>query len=487
MKLIIKRIKIFNSNKEYIFSNILDLAYKDTNILIELLIKRRPAEFEIEYSFDNTSIDSSNNIERIGENNEIKNFISLLKDRLGINISFEQFKKHIQVLTEDERNSVDTLLNFSPYEQLSLNNQNIYEQEFERVKALLTNDNDKNKLSRYIEISYRINNIEKEIEGLKKNKDNRELNEKLLKDKEKHLEQLKQKVSSTTELLTSKEQLESRYKNSIGSLINNKNIEQLKLDKYTQTINQLENVKREQINNVYRGEDNKEFKLRYKWLLLFIVIEVVVGGYLTILTSSLTTLLASLTILISMILIYITLQIIGYKKENFRKKNKYEDNIKVNVIASNNNLNELETFKASAISNAIKLEIDKVNNLITQQLGGRDIDKINKDIKSLEREIEILKSLNDNNINNQDEMYKKRREVDILKIEKENIDNSTTLKNISINNLVGMYKDNIDKEMKSEKVELELPVFVVQFNHQFDEIVEKYKNIRQVILINEVT
>lgn len=498
MKLIINRIKIINSSKEYTFLNNLKLQYKDTNDLLELLIKKNPVEFEIEYTLKEESEESEVKVARIGGNTQITNYLSFLKDILKISINFKEFKSHVQVITEKEVNSIDKLLNLGTFEKIELSTTDGgYEEELEKVKSNL-NENDKNKVNRYIEISVRIKGLETEVESFQKNKENKELNEKMLKDKEKEIGILKQKIQSTQELLKSKEDLELRYKNSLGDLINSKDVEKLKLDKYNQTINQLENIKKQQIMNVYRDEDKSNINIKYKWLIVFIVLEILIGGYLTIITSSLTTLLASITILISMVLVFITLQVINYKntnslkRSNLNNKDKKINNTENNGVANLNNIqdknSEFELFKSSALSNAIKLELDKVNELIKIQLGGKEIENINKDIKALETEVNILKDKKENSVLDQDTLYKKRRELDILKIEKENIENSTALKQVVNDRLIELATINAKSQSDSKVPDkISLPIFVITFNQQVDEMLEKYKNIRQVILINEVT
>jgi hypothetical protein len=100
-----------------------------------------------------------------------------------------------------------------------------------------------------------------------------------------------------------------------------------------------------------------------------------------------------------------------------------------------------QLFINSAWAEALNSELALIEKSMETSLKGKDYGTLESDLQSIEQELQILeaelKEL-DNNFITTDEYYKKRREVDILKIEKENVEfslkiDSATLSNLSSN------------------------------------------------------
>ena len=291
---------------------------------------------------------------------------------------------------------------------------------------------EQSKLERLQEVQARIKIFEKEIEDFQNSKKNKEEIAQKLAEKEKEKLNLDETLDSVASLLEKKSQIETELMK-YGDLGKDPTLQEKvntlknkKLDKNIEKVKNVTAIKKEILGI------NSHTEHHFKFIGIPLVILIALQTLITI-TLYLVSLQTKVILigLFALVILAIFLAFINILKT---KANVYiydEDKIKNTKVSYQEiditNPNEESFFLNAAMVNAIKQELAGLDSLITSHLGGKNLDEVKAEKSKVDNEYEQLKQESDkmdSETLTTEEYYKKRREIDILKIEQENIEYS---------------------------------------------------------------
>jgi len=172
--------------------------------------------------------------------------------------------------------------------------------------------------------------------------------------------------------------------------------------------------------------------------------------------------------------------------EKALKKVSYEE-----LIKTNNNFEQDKLLINSAWLTALKNEYTLIDNIIKTRLNNKSSEDLVKDKTEIEKELakakNELETINKKSMSSE-EYYKKRRELDILKIEKENLEYTVKGGNEELEKKIDEINAKLgEAEEKKEVISAEvhsMPLILINLSHASPEIIVETENIsanRQVI------
>lgn len=392
-----------------------------------------------------------------GESNDYYNALSTVT---GINANFDSWRNLIVDFTRLGISSLEQFKNYvgSIKDKFISKPKESNEAIQEKLKALKANTykdltpDEVTKLGRSSEVKLKIKKLEEDVnfyqnekkikEDLKKKKDKLENEKKSLADKMASVEML----TETRTRLNS--ELEKFQKLSADPALESK-VTQIKTNRSSQLLQVLKTLKK---GNGFSGspEEEKEQSLfTAKWLIILAFLQIVISLGLFISTFEIIHLILGGISSVTIVAITFLVNIYKYTY-NYESDVDYKPTGE--VVAQNYgdvlpklNKSDDKFLVDVAWSNALKSELDQIEKSMQDRLGDQSIDSIMSSSKNSEDELarieQKLKNLEGKALSSE-EYYKKRRELDILKIEKENIDYS--------------FDNKIDKAAQSEIDALEL-------------------------------
>ena len=132
---------------------------------------------------------------------------------------------------------------------------------------------------------------------------------------------------------------------------------------------------------------------------------------------------------------------------------------------------------SAAWISALKSEFSIASQTIKSRLNNKSYEEIEMDLQRIEKEIATLNNkmldLTKKSLTSE-EYYKKRRELDILKIEKENLEYTVSSNNQNIENEIEKANEKLNtNRSKTQKIKLlivSLPIFILNLNLATDPI-----------------
>jgi conjugal transfer/entry exclusion protein len=301
------------------------------------------------------------------------------------------------------------------------------EKEIENAKATSSQPSGSKRMN---EINSRIEKIEKEVSSYQNEKQNRDDLEGNIKKAESELGNLQQTVQSVDDLLVSKTRIESDLKKFTDVVkepdLNNK-IKTLKKNRLERLINFLVNFRYKSSANFQSADSDSATStvLVYgKEIIVLQVVQLILTIVLFIVTRQLGVVIAGAASMFFLVVFLIVINMLKSKRE-VTSMIPTEESAQKEAAPAPNDPVENALFINAAWIQALELELQKVNTMISQRFGDMSYDQVTSKINEIKTNIQKwnsdLQTMNANSLSSE-EYYKKRRELDILKIEKENLE-----------------------------------------------------------------
>lgn len=449
-----------------VFEGLIKLLNRDPNVDIELVFKINKANKSEQFLINNTSILKEGNV--IEENS----FFNLLKTELGIILDTNILKSRL--LTGSSLNDLETSFNSLNLavdaELVTKINSKTQEQKELKTQLLNTLDEDqKSKFTRLEEVTDRIGSIQVQVDFYQNEKKiKEELNSNIKKYKI-DKENINQMLQSVELLIENRESLNLKLKSFEQFTDSYEKVKELK----TQKINYLNSKLslRQTPGSSILEDDSKEGEKKSASLNIFLIIPIInllVTFVVFLVTYNITILLIGILFTVLLIIIYIVSRFFKDSLEDIEELNskafsqQKDSKEKIAEVEDPNT----QLFINSAWANAIKDEIEVIDINITKSLNGKSYDSLKQDLSHLdlniEKENQKLEELSQKAITS-DEYYKKRREIDILKIEKENLEYGLKLEPTISNKIQELSKEIENLKLLTEmgqKTNVLVPIFI---------------------------
>lgn len=358
------------------------------------------------------------------------------------------------------------------------------------------NDEQKDKYNRLQELNSRLVTIQEQIDFYQNEKKiKEELNSKIKKltaDKQATIQMLE----SVELLIKNREDLISRLNSYSNITTSQDQIEALKTKKTDFLHSKLYASKSEwTLNNSDEEEDTKKtrFQINFNVTVIFTVLNLIITIIAFVYSYSINVLIIGAVFSLVLMTLYIVSRFFKDSLEDLGEEDLPA--VKASQDTTKSVLNEQEDpntqlFLNSAWANALKSELELLDSNIKKNLNGKTYETLKaeqaKTDESVAIENEKLEELNSRSLTS-DEYYKKRRESDILKIERENlefglkIDSKLTSQLTSLNESIKGVGLKIDYARKFSE---SFPVFILGSlgNEQILALKQDLSN--QLVLVN---
>lgn len=370
------------------------------------------------------------------------NFYGFVKKELGLDLSKQELLKRVFVVYKEEDSQNVKNSNLSINLELEQNLQALTSavQKIEQeIKSKLTAETAP-AFERFKEIKSKIQDLQVQIDAYQSEKDIRASINQNIDSLKKNKDSIAQMLSSVSLLIKNKQDVNSRlaqfnYSEQSKTII--QNLKQQKVQYLNQKLiqNSVQRNSKTYNQNTKANLNTGFSRSNMVTILLFLTNFLGLVGFLYSGNSFI--FLTLVTANVFYILVFTFLKFIYVSEEGSSIQRERED-LRKNKSEEQEDPNS-QLFINSAWAEALNSELSLIERSIQSSLKGKDYGTLESDLQLIEQELQTLegelKDL-DNNFITTDEYYKKRREVDILKIEKENVEfslkvDSTTLSNLS--------------------------------------------------------
>ncbi len=345
------------------------------------------------------------------------------------------------------------------------------------------------KSDRLREVKLRIDSIQKEVDAYQSEKTGKEDLDSNIRNKEQELSTINEKLQSVESLKISKQKAvqELQKYNSVSNVQNSSDLKNEKIQKLEQS---LYGAFTKPVHKSISDDEADESKLNLKKVLLIIQIPFT----LTVLIIFYLLVKQELILLIGFLLIVLEF---AYTIFEFQKKPKEDLNLLQPESPQQNqqddisvNLNQDQILIKQAWRGAYEQELNRIDQLISSNLDGKSYEDMQSEKSKIDNEIAQLKKQQEDlekNSLDSESYYKKRRELDILKIEKENLEFGSNIQipnEDQLNNL-SLQLDQIDEDIDSiEDIRSSLPFIIINIKDSIKEMLKNLSLRRQIILIS---
>lgn len=464
-----------------LFVNKLNVKGLSLDFKTPLNLDRNSLTAALEFFLGKTPAESSESLLDNQQTN-IGNYLDYINTAFQSNLTPEQLSNYITTNKADLESKVEKLSIGQAQEAPKLNAEQKY--------AILTSGMQQDQINNFnkmADIMVKIKRIEKEVDGYQNQKSNKENLNKKIKENENLKNALEQKLASVQSLLDQKTKVESEISKS-SKEITTTDISSIKEKRIEELNKNLGNgFKKALASQSQMEESTKNKRLSHIWvevvgvvqLALFFVYFLVSGNILFLLLG------ISLGVVITGVFFYL-------QKDHTNKNNKVEQVAKDEVVQETSVQNisteaENQNILKSAYLNALNSEKTNIEESITKALENKTYEQVKSELDVAVKNIELSKKELENAEKNAldiDSYYKKRRELDILKIEKENLDFSSKLTSKPDEEYIKLLLGS-DSSTTGAKEPIYLPLIIIGKAPLFDELIEKYNNIRQIIVLYE--
>ncbi len=462
--------------------DLVKLLNRDSSIDIELAFKINKANRSEQFLINKTSILKEGNV--IEENS----FFNLVKAELGIILDANILKSRFleaSSLNDLEASFNSLNLTTDPELETKINSKTQQQTEL-KTQLLNTLDEDqKSKFTRLEEVTQRIASIQVQVDFYQNEKKiKEELNSNIKKYKI-DKENINQMLQSVELLIENKESLNLKLKSFEQFSDSYDKVKELKAQKINYLNSKL-SIRHSPGSSILE-DDIKEAENKSSSLNLFLVIPIInllITFVVFLVTYNAAVLLIGILFTVFLMIIYIVSRFFKDSLEDVEELNNKAFSPQADSKEGVAEVEDPNTqlFINSAWAKAIKDELEVVDENITKSLNGKSYEALKQDLTNLDLNIEKennkLEELTQKAITS-DEYYKKRREIDILKIEKENLEYGLKLEP-TINNKI----QDLSKEIENLKLLTEMgqktnalvPVFI-----KFSENLPQIEQIKQII------
>lgn len=413
---------LLNYKELFIFDmQFLDTSYLNSNVISEITFLIEGAKI----SLIKNHISKSSQV-LVNGNLLNKNLIDTLSEHLGTTITINNWKSFfVNAQNFNEAQIYEQL------QKIKFENTEANPEELDNLKNQLLSNlsaTDKDKVERLIDISLRIEKIDKDIASYQNQKQSKDDADKKLKDIENQANILTEKSASIKLLMENIKKIDSQL-SKFGDLAANKNIvnqvQSLKEQRMSKRLTDMVNSKKTPAAIVRKAVQmgNSAIQGRELIVLAFIQLFITIILYLTSSEIQIVTL-----GILSLIIISISTFVLNIGKQEVNNSVVQLDDNQSTVQSDVTQDKKLDSFFINiAWVNALKSERQSLNEIVTHRLGGKNYEEFHKELQEVSLAKEKLvseKETANKGILSSEEYYKRRREVDILRIEKENLEHS---------------------------------------------------------------
>ncbi|MFS8130705.1 MAG: hypothetical protein ACMG57_01870 [Candidatus Dojkabacteria bacterium] len=450
----------------------------------ELIFKIADAEeVKISRDYQNNTITTTLNGEVLQ-----KPFFSVVSEKLNVSLDAVSWSKLVidcvknNISTIDQLKSlvsIDAPLSGGDLESLIAKAaEGLTPEELEKVKRLR-------------DTNLKINSMDLEVGTYQNQKKDKEDIKKKKEIADREVKNIEDKLSSVKLLIDNREHLVAeleKFKSYTGNLDVRKKVDVIKDTRTNNLITELKT--RKKTSGVNMETEEKEGSLFVgKWMVGLVVFQLLLSIVMFALTLQLIQLLIGLfsavVIVVLMLLINVSRYTYDYKVKKFIESDM--TGTSYSTVMTKSSPEEEKLMVNFAWGNALYEEYKLINNTINSRLGDKNLAQLTKDKEFLIGEqgrLDKLQNDMETKALNTEEYYKKRRELDILKIEKENIEFSLEGKvNSDIEEQITTLSLNKTQQTPSNQF---LPLILVNcgFLDQIKDFIDSIKQTRQILTIN---
>lgn len=410
-----------------------------------------------------------------------KKFFEIISEKLSVDSS-KWSTLVIDCLKQGVSNK-ETLSQLLPVTQPTGDLQTLLEQANEGLSK-----EDSDKLVRYREANLKIEAMDKEVSSYQTQKKDKEELKKKKESNDNQVKAIEDKLASVNMLIESRDRIKGeldKFRTYTDDLNVKRQVDTIKTDRSNKLISDLKSSRK--ASGINMESEEKESNLFVgKWILILAFIQVI--GSLVLFVTTLQAvqlfigLFSAIVLTVLMLLVNVSRYTYELKDKTFVESNL--NGLPYSPILPKTSPEEDKLILNTAWGNALNEELKLITDTINSRLGGKDLEQLMKDKEAQLAEQKnlngILEGAESKNLNTE-EYYKKRRELDILKIEKENIEFA----------LEGKMKPEIEKEISSlssnsVQPKESLPLILVNCNFlvEINELINNLKQSRQVLVIN---
>jgi len=458
------------------FTNFNNIAVPG-NVVSRINIKSKDAEYEIIRDYVKKSIVVSKNGQIIPEN-----ILSILSVDL-----------------ENELTNNQLSYNFLNFESIQINSLNDFQKLFgtsgnQTLNKADFSDEELRKISRLTEVKLRIKGLDEDVGFYQNKRKSQQELEKELENLEKENEINVEKLKSVSSLIEVRKKIMTdlqKFGNMASDVQLEQKVQQLKRSRLSQVLSFLLGIKNHTTHIVSQAMDEERaIILVAKGLLLLPFIQVFISLSLYLLSRENKVLYLGFITLLLNILLFILINVLRDRKVNNLVERSNDSKLSFAAIAKQfENRDQEKFFVNAAWITALKQETQTIENTISNNLKGKKYVQIEEELKNSKEKLKSVKqkleNLNNKSVSSE-EYLKKRRELDMLQIEKDNLI-AILNKNIKFdekaifdNNGVG--RSNVDNK---------LPVILVNIGSlsqsiktKVDDYIQMLKESQQIIVIN---
>lgn len=498
MKIYLNKYK--TDNEEFSFSDA--ISFSQLNTTLEALGGNLSSSSELNFTLTNLEgVDEVYAIRNTGNASIFKgdelvmasNFYEFLKKKTNLlvdkNTITNRFIKSENIESSNSKLDELTITIDPTLEQRVENVSKELEVQKNNINTTLSPDQ-KEKYTRLQELEGRLTEIQSQIEYYQSEKKIREEVNQNIKKFTTEKDNISQMLKSVEVMINSKKELELKLESYKKNLQSAEVVTQLKASKVSNLNTKLAQSKQQAISFEEEIPD-KKFKININIPLALVILNVFITLLGFIYSYSFTLLLiGTITSVILMFLylasrfFYDSLDGIGIARSvNIQEPTQIEENAKQEEDPNTS------LFINTAFANALNNELNILVNNINKNLNGKTYEELALELNNIDslvkKEEEKLSQLNAKSITS-DEYYKKRREADILKIERENIEYGLKL-DPSIQSKI----KSLTEQLKTLKSEIEyskllaknFPVFILVENVSANLLELKNKLSCQLVLV----
>jgi len=344
------------------------------------------------------------------------------------------------------------------------------------------NPEEATKLDRLREVKGKIKVIQEEIDFYQNEKKTKEEINNNLKGLENQKINIGQMLESVKLLITSREDLKKELIK-FGPIAQDDNlalkVQFLKEEHKNKMMNLLSNVKSKIKNNGDELLNRNPESLYGKSIIILLCFQLLLTVLVYVLSLENRVLFLGILSFLILILIFFLTNTFKTRDTVLIKTKQHSEKIIFQdiTIDKDNDEKRNKFFVSAAWISALKSEFSIASQTIKSRLNNKSYEEIEMDLQRIEKEIATLNNkmldLTKKSLTSE-EYYKKRRELDILKIEKENLEYTVSSNNQNIENEIEKANEKLNtNRSKTQKIKLlivSLPIFILNLNLATDPI-----------------
>jgi len=409
-----------------------------------------------------------------------QDFFELLSEKLKSPIDTTSWSKLVIDFVKNNINTVEDLQKFLPISSQSAGNTDDL---ITKASEGLTKE-ESDKLVRLRETNLKIKAMDAEVGSYQNQKKNKEEVKKNKEKVDRDVKELEDKLSSVNMLIESQKRLKGeleKFSNITSDSTIPQKVDNIKENRSKSLSSSLKTIRKSA--GVHMESEEKEGSLLVgKWMVGLVIAQLVFSLLFFIITFQLIQLLIGV---FSAVVILILMLLVNVNRYSYEYKGRFQtETPTLPISVHKSNPDEDKLILNNAWSKALVSELKMIDETMKSRLGDKTLEQISLEKQNLleeQKKLDAQVSETEGKSLNTEEYYKKRRELDILKIEKENIEFS----------LEGKIKQDIEDQIAASgdtniKSEASLPLLFVncKIEEQIADYINNIKQTRQVLILN---